>query len=332
MSNEPSATIREVAAKAGVSIATVSNVINGTKNVAPDTQAKVDGAIAALGFVPNRAVRTLRGMRISTIGLVVPDALNPFFVELWRTVQHEIGLHGHTVMLCDTRGDMMVEREQLRHLAEMRVQGVLLTSVDDSRVDLSALQSTGARTVLLGDPKAGTGAPSINIDQRRSGYLAARHLLASGRRHLVFAGGPRARHLLEERVEGVRAAIAESSHPEATFHRIDADAQLAHERMGHAQEILATAPRTDGVICANDVIAIGLVNNFHRLGARVPDDVAVVGHDGIQATADAAVPITTIRQPLEGIAEHARELLISAPDADPVHVVLSAELVIRASA
>ncbi|WP_368496895.1 LacI family DNA-binding transcriptional regulator [Herbiconiux sp. A18JL235] len=332
MSQDGGSTIRDVAERAGVSIATVSNLINGTKFVSPELADRIEAAIVDLGFVPNRAVRTLRGMRMRVIGLVVPDALNPYFIELWRNVQRAVGDRGYVVVLCDTGGDLAAEQTQLRSLAEMRVQGVLITSVDDSRVDLRALRSAGAKVVLLGDPKAGSGASSINIDQRSSGYLAMQHLLEIGRRNVVFAGGPRARHLLEDRMDGAQAAIDDSGLADVTFTRIDSDDPSRFEENAHVASILAEAPHTDGVICANDVIAIGLMENFLRRGIRVPDDIAIVGHDDIRFGADSIVRLSTIRQPIAEIADRACELLLSDDDrAEADHLVLDVELVRRES-
>lgn len=177
------ATIKDVAALAGLSLGTVSNYINGTKAVSSTAAHRIDEAIAALQFVPNNAVRTLRGRSSRAIGLVVPDAANPHFVELAGHVEDVARSQGYVIVYCDTSGEEERERVYLRQLAEMRVQGVIITSLHHDRVPLDDLLAVRARVVLLGERQAGSPFASVSPDHFRGGYLAVSHLLSLGRRN-----------------------------------------------------------------------------------------------------------------------------------------------------
>jgi LacI family transcriptional regulator len=329
-----SATIKDVALQAGVSLGTVSNYINETKTISPETAGRIKQAIEDLGFVPNRAVRTLRGNRASVIGFVVPDATNPFFTELARHVEDVARSHGSVVVFCDAAGDEERESTYLRNLAEMRVGGVILTSVTTDAVNLADLESVNAPIVLLGDEKPGFGASSVSLNHGRSGYLAMNHLLSLGRREILFAGGPGGKGVLEARYAGAERALRE--HPDgahAHLRRVDAVGRTVSERAALVDSILAAERRPDAIISGNDMIAIAILNALLRRGIRVPEDIAIVGHDDIEAAHQAVIPITTVRQPIEQLGRLAAELLFREGEhADEVrHIVFEPELVVRES-
>jgi LacI family transcriptional regulator len=328
-----SATIKDVALRAGVSVGTVSNFINETKPVLPATAQRIEQAIGDLGFVPNRTVRTLHGNRASVIGFVVPDATNPFFTELARHVEDVARSNGCVVVFCDTAGDPQREVTYLRNLAEMRVGGVILTAVDNDDVKLGDLESVRAPLVLLGDEKPGFGASSVVLDHWRSGYLAMNHLLSLGRREILYAGGPGGPRVLEARFQGAEQAVRE--HPDAakvTFTRRDAAGRTVTDRAALVDTILTSDRRPDGVICVNDVTAVAILNALLRRGIRVPEDIAIVGHDDVEAASQAVIPITTVRQPIEQLGRLAAELLFRDEEHSPVqHLVFQPELVVRES-
>lgn len=329
-----SATIKDVAALAGVSLGTVSNYINDTKAIAPATSQRIEEAIAELRFVPNGAVRTLHGNRSRVIGFVVPDATNPFFTELARHVEDVARRQGCVVVFCDTAGDEERERAYLRRLAEMRVTGVVLTSINHDAVDLRDLESVRARVVLLGDEKSGVYASSVTADHYRGGYLAMSHLLSLGRRSILFAGGPAGGSVLDTRVAGAEQAIRDSPHANSVaFRRIDAAGRTGAERAALVESILAPTDRPDAVIAGNDMIALTLLNALLRRGVRVPDDIAIVGHDDIESAQQAVIPLTTIRQPIADIGTAAADMLFKSVmgASGPQHVVFVPELVVRES-
>lgn len=327
-----SPTIKDVAARAGVSLGTVSNFINGTKTVAAGTARRIEAAIDELEFVPNRAVRSLRGERTDVIGFVVPDATNPFFTELARHVEDVASSHGCVVVFCDTAGDDDREQMYLRRLAEMRVRGVVLTSVDHRTANLASLHAVKAPIVLLGDDKPGLNMSSLSFDYRRGGLLAMSHLLSSGRRDIVFAGGPGGGRLVEARYLGAQDAMRDHADGAAVgLRRFDATGRSVRERAALADRILNADGRPDGIICGNDMIALAILNALLRAGVRVPADIAIVGHDDIEAAQQAVIPLTTVRQPIRELGRLAAELLIKASQdpGEPTHVMFDPELVVR---
>ncbi len=331
-----SATITQVAEQAGVSLGTVSNYINGTKAIAPATAERIEHAIAELSFVPNRAVRTLRGKRSNVIGFVVPDGANPFFTELARHVEDEARDRGCVVVFCDTAGDEERERAYLRSLAEMRVNGVILTSVNAQTRNLGDLHAVGAPIVLLGDDKPGLDAASITVDHHRGGYLGMSHLLSIGRRRILYAGGPAGGAVLDTRVEGARQAIRDHGlEAETRLHRVDAVGRSVTERAALVDAVLDPDDPADAVLCGNDMIAFSILNALIRRGVRVPEDVAVVGHDDIELAAQTVVPLTTVRQPIAELGRLAAELLFRQTsgerDHPPQHLIFTPELVVRES-
>jgi LacI family transcriptional regulator len=330
-----SSTIKDVAVRAGVSLGTVSNHINRTKAIKPATAWRIDQAIAELDFVPNRAVRTLRGNRSHVVGLVVPDATNPFFMELARHVEDVARANDCVVIFCDAAGDTERETNYLRSLAEMRVSGVIVASIDDETKNLRALQSVGAPIVILGLNDPGVGPSTIAVDHRNGGYIAANHLLSIGRRNILFAGGPGGGLVLEHRMEGAKAAIAD--HPDGgsvTFTRIDSKGRTVGERAALVDALLVLDPRPDAILAGNDMIALTLINGLLRRGVRVPEDIAIVGHDDVEAASQALIPLTTVRQPIAELGRLAGAILFrQAAEQHPVreHFELTLELVVRDS-
>lgn len=326
------ATIKDVAAHAGVSLGTVSNYLNATKPISPTTTQRIEDAIAALRFVPNNSVRTLHGRRSKVIGFVVPDALNPFFTELARHVEDVARSQDCVVVFCDTAGEEARERAYLRQLAEMRVTGVVLTSVNHERISIEDLQAVDAQVVLLGDDKPGVSASSVTADDLRGGYLAMNHLLSIGRRNVLFAGGPAGGLVLDMRVRGAHQAIADSG-TSAKLRRVDAVGRLVSHRAALVDRVLDQDDPPDAVICGNDMIALSILNALLRRGAKVPDDVAIVGHDDIEAASQAVIPLTTVRQPIERLGRTAAELLFSSDTQrrKPERIIFEPELVVRES-
>lgn len=329
------ATIKDVAALAGASLGSVSNFINGTKVVSPGTSARIEAAIAELQFVPNNAVRTLQGGSNRAIGLVVPDAANPHFTELAGYVEDVARSRGYVIVYCDTSGEAERERAYLRQLAEMRVQGVIITALHHDKVELNDLLAVNTRVVLLGERQEGSPFASVSPDHFRGGYLALSHLLSLGRRNVLFAGGPGGGDVLDARVSGARQAIQD--HPDAAqvrFRRVDAHGRMVGERAALVDAVLAAQERPDAVYCGNDMIALTLMNALLRRGVRIPEDVAIVGNDDIDAAQHAVIPLTTVRTPVAEMGRTAAELILDGSGRDSTeepHIGLDVELVVRES-
>lgn len=327
-----SVSVKDVAAAASVSVGTVSNVLNRPDKVAPDTVARVQAAIDRLGFVRNDAARQLRAGRSRSIGLIVLDSANPFFAEVARGAEDRAAAVGMSVLLGNSDQNPARESAYLDLFREQRVNGVLLTPHD---LDDPMLLDAGIPLVLVDGELPGGDVPSVAMDDVEGGLLAVSHLLELGRRRIAFVGGPLSIRQVADRLEGARRALA--AVPDATLEVIELDAlTVLHGR--EAGELLAQrapADRPDAVFCANDLLAVGVLQGAAILGGiRVPEDLALIGYDDIEFVQSTVVPLSSIRQPARQIGATAVDLLFATladPDASPQHVRFRPELVVRAS-
>jgi LacI family transcriptional regulator len=328
-----SVSIRDVAQRAGVSVGTVSNVLNGSPRVAPDTVERVRAAIAGLGYVRNDAARQLRAGRSTTVGLVVLDVRNPFFTDVARGAEDEAAKSGLSIILGNSSEDTERESGYLDLFEEQRVHGVLISPFGDIEARLVELRRRGTPVVLVDRESRDAALSSVSVDDVAGGRLAVAHLLATGRRRLVFAGGPVEIRQVADRLTGARAAIAEV--PGATLEVLDTPALTVLDGRNLGHELLARADRPDAIFAANDLVAVGLLQALVMAGdARVPDDIALVGFDDIDFAAAAVVPLTSVRQPRHEIGATALRILreeAAEPDLPPRRIVFQPELVVRAS-
>ncbi len=328
--------IKEVALRAGVSVGTVSNVLNRPDSVAEPTRLAVVAAIDELGFVRNGSASRLRSTRSHVVGLVVHDIGNPFFAEVARGAEQALELRGYTVMLCNSAATPDRQQRHLHFLEEQRVAGVLLTPVDPSRDrrELDRLRKRGLAVVFVDEAADSQYACSVAVDDVRGGELVGEHLLAVGRRRIVYVTGPDTIRQSRDRGAGLQRAI--NAHPGSDEVRLDVvHVPVLNGRAGHAAVADVLSHRPDAVFCANDVVALGVLRGLFEAGVSVPDQIAVVGYDDIEFAQLAAVPLTSIRQPAAQIGEAAAGLLVDecAGDGGHVHqrITFSPELIVRRS-
>lgn len=330
-------TIKHVAAQAGVSVGTVSNFLNRPDVVADGTRARIQTAISQLGFVRNESARQLRAGRSRTIGLVVLDVTNPFFTDVARGVEDAANAVGLSVILCNSDEKRDKESAYLDLLEEQRVQGLLITPVDVISERLAHLRSRGMPVVLLDRHSADPDVCSVSVDDVLGGQIALDHLLETGHRRIAFVGGPLELAQIRDRLAGAQRSIDASgvaddvltvlptTAPNVAGGR-DAGARLAG--IQHRQ-------RPTAVFCANDLLALGVLQELTRHGIRVPDDMAVVGYDDIEFAAAAAVPLSSVRQPRHLLGRTAAELLLDEASTHGDHehrqVRFEPEIVVRDS-
>ncbi|MTE24311.1 LacI family DNA-binding transcriptional regulator [Microbacterium sp. ZXX196] len=325
--------IRDVANQAGVSVGTVSNVLNRPESVAAHTVDRVRAAIDALGYVRNDAARQLRAGRSDTVGLVVLDAGNPFFSDLARGAEDAAAERGLSVLLgnSDERPDR--EDAYLGLFEEQRVRGVLLSPSSERLETAERLRAHGIPVVLVDRSAPGSPFSSVAVDDEHGGYIAARHLLDQGRRRIAFVGGQRSLRQVADRLAGAERAAAETPGGRVEHVPTEQLTVLAGREAGAA--LGARAPRPDAVFAVNDLVALGVMQALVMLGSvRIPEDVALIGYDDIAFAQSAVVPLTSIRQPAHLIGSTALALL-DALAADPTHatetIEFDPELVVRAS-
>jgi LacI family transcriptional regulator len=325
-----------VARHAGVSAATVSNVLNRPEIVTAKTKAKVLASIEALGFVPNRAAATLRQGLSRLVGLVVPDITNPFYAEIARGVTDAADSAGFTVALCVTRDEPEREARQLSMLAEQRAAGALIVPITADQGRLRRLRAVGSRLVLVDRLVPTTEGCAVAIDDVQGGRIAVDHLLSSGRSSIAMINGSTTVTQCANRRTGARLAFEE--------HGLDPDALVEYEvtdmsidegrELGHR---MAENALPDAVFCINDLLAAGLVLGLHDRGARVPEDVAVVGYGDLEPATHGIIGLTTVEQPKYELGQAAMRMLLEETAPGPgthrhTTVLYTPSLIIRDSA
>jgi LacI family transcriptional regulator len=329
------ANVRDVAALAGVSVGTVSNVLNQSKPVAPDTAKRVLDAIDKLGFIRNDAARQLRVGQSRTVGIMVLDVSNPFFTDIARGVEDTLTSFGRSLILGNSAESATRELGYLDLFEEQRVSGLLITPVGNVLSRLERLRERGSPVVLVDRHENARSFSSVSVDDYRGGQLAAEHLLDLGRARIAFVGGPRAVLQVAQRSGGAQDAVRERG--ARPLRVLELDSMRADAGRVGAEQLLAlpSAERPDAVFAANDLIALGVLQALTHAGVRVPDDIAIIGYDDIYFAANAAIPISSIRQPAWEMGRTATELLMAEIDAprstDYRHVVFQPELIVRES-
>jgi len=329
--------IRDVAAHAGVSVGTVSNVLNRPEIVARTTRDRVHAAIKALGFVRNESARQLRAGRSRTIGLVVLDVANPFFTDVARGVEDEAAAAGLAVILCNTDEQLDKEQRYLELLEEHRVQGVLITPVGEADRRLAPLQQRGTPVILV-DSRSPSGRQcSVAVDDVLGGDAAMTHLLAEGHERISFVGGPVSLRQVADRRDGAVRALVRAGRAASDLEFIETSALnvAAGQRAGAEIAALAPRQRPTAAFCANDLVALGLLQEMTRQRIRVPDELAIVGYDDIEFAAAAAVPLSSVRQPRQELGRMAAQLLLEEALGTDGHkhrqVIFQPELEVRQS-
>jgi LacI family transcriptional regulator len=330
--------IKEVARRAGVSVGTVSNVLNNPTVVAPATRQRVQEAITELGYVRNDSARQLRAGRSRTIAIMVLDVANPFFTDVVRGAELTAEERDVMVIVCNSGDNPARERRHLDQLEEQRVGGVLITPVEDgpdSRLEQLIVRGT---PVVLVDRGAGKASRcSVAVDDLLGGQLAVEHLLAQGHRHIAFVGGPIAIPQVTDRYQGASNAIKRQAESQARLRLVSTTGLTVSAGRQAAAQLVDLAPehRPSAVFCANDLVALGVLQEMTLRGLRVPGDIAIIGYDDIEFAAAAAVPLSSIRQPREQLGRTAAQLLLEKIEDGEHHrhrrVVFQPELVVRHS-
>jgi LacI family transcriptional regulator len=329
--------VKQVARAAGVSVGTVSNVLNRPEVVRHETRFRVQAEMARLGFVRDESARQLRQGRSRTLAYVFLDATNPFFTDVARGAEAAAEQAGLALYLCNSNGDAGREDRYLDLLHQQRVIGILITALDYANPRLQTLPEQGTPVVLVDHPADIASAwCSVAVDDKLGGEVAVAHLLEQGHERIAFAGGPFTLPQISDRLEGSRRAMAAAGRSQSDLAVLETDAttfacgrQAAERLIG-----LPARRRPSAIFCANDMVALGALQQFTLAGVDVPSDVAIVGYDDIEFATAAAVPLTSVRQPRDKLGRTATELLITETTEDEHEhrgVTFVPELMVRAS-
>ncbi len=326
-------TLEAVAARAGVSRATVSRVVNGHASVAPQIRDAVMRAVDELGYVPNSAARSLVTQRTGCFALVVSEpptrvfSEDPLFASVIRTVSVELDRAGGQVVLM-LAGSAESHNRVERYIAGGHVDGVMLISMHGADPLPAAIHRMGVPVVSYGRPAVTVDLPYVDNDNVGGAQRAVRRLLDTGRRRIATIAGPLDMIGGQDRLTGYRNTLRDSDR-----RSIVAVGDFTRESGAAAmRQLLTDDPDLDAVFAANDLMAIGAMQALRQAGRRVPDDVAVVGFDDIEAASFTEPPLTTVRHPIVEQATAMVRLLLTPPaERETDHVILPTELVIRAS-
>ena len=333
----PTTTMKRIAGELGVSITTVSKVLNNREDIGHATRARVLAKVAELGYQPNAVARSLTLRRTHTLGIVIPDLMHSFFVEIVAGLETLASARGYGLLLCSSNEDPAKERSELEMLRQRQVDGIVLGSVNASgNTDL--LQKLGALGIGLvmidRDDHPAVKCDRVLSDDQKVGTLATSHLIRQGRRAIAHIAGPLITHA-KRRADGCRAAFR------AHGMRIRPEWIVRGgfmERDGYAamKKLLALKPRIDAVFAANDPAAIGAMKAIWDAGLHVPDDIAVVGAGDIALGDLLRVPLTTVSWSREEQGRTAAELILNRigdePSSDHFRsVVIPPQLIVRRS-
>jgi LacI family transcriptional regulator len=326
-------TIKDVADHAGVSITTVSHVLNQTRHVNGNLVDRVQAAITVLGYQPNAVARSLRKKETRTLGMVIPDNSNPYFADMARSIEDASFELGYNVILCNSDEDPAKERAYLQLLLEKQVDGIAFVASGRHRKHLRPLLEHKVPLVVLDRDLGYRGWDSVLVENRIGGHHATLHLIEGGHRRIGCIGGPPDLIPSRERAQGYQDALL--------FRRLAVDPILIRKGSFHAEggyaamlELLDLHHPPTAVFVCNDMMAVGALRAIADRGLQAPEDVAVVGFDDIELASYTRPSLTTVTQPVREMGELATRLLVGRLNGDtrtPQQYRLQTRLVIRES-
>ncbi len=328
------AKLRDVAQKAGVSIKTVSRVVNHQGELAESTRARVLVAIAELGYRPSKLARALVTHRTDTIGLMLGDITNPFFPEVARGVLDTAELLGYNVFLCNSDGKLPSEVRILQSLLDHGVDGMILFPSFEIEPTLASLVGPHQPAVVVNRPFDFPGVSAVMMQARRGASLAVRHLIARGHTAIAMLAGHVAGAERLQRVQGYRDALVEHGLP-VVEEWIIPGVPLQSRGRESALALLVCYPQITAIFAYNDLLALGAIEACRTLGRRVPEDCAIVGFDDIPFADMVSPALTTIRVNKYDLGRQAMNRLrqmLAQPDQTFAPLWTDVELIVRTSA
>ncbi|ACJ75148.1 transcriptional regulator, LacI family [Thermosipho africanus TCF52B] len=323
--NRPS--IKEVAKKAGVSISTVSRVLNNSAPVSEELRKKVEAAVKELGYYPSNIAKSLRKGKTKTIGFILPDITNPFFADIVRGAEDFLRKKGYTLILCNSDQNGEQEIQLLETLISKHIDGLLFTGTGSFNLLLEEKIRKGLKVVFLDRIIQGINSSYVIVDNKKGMELLLDFLIKSGHKSFIFINGNKetfsAKIRYEVFVEKMEKAKLEYKHYFTNF---------SYEAGYNFAKKIRKLPHA--IVCGNDLIAYGVIDAIEEKGYRVPDDVSVTGFDDILFSKHFKPPLTTIRQPKYKMGMKAAELLIKIIEENKFlnrGIILEPELIIRKS-
>ena len=325
--------MRDVAEHARVSVTTVSHVVNETRPVSDGLRERVLAAIEELDYQPNVLARSLRRGKTHTIGMIVPDSANPFFAEVARGIEDTSFENSHSLILCNSDGDLEKELLYTDVLVEKQVDGILFVAAGVSTEHINALQARRIPVVLVDRDIPDVAVDSVLTDNARGGWLATHHLIELGHRRIGCIAGPSDLTPSADRVTGYSQALAERdmSVDQALVAKGDFQYESGYQA---ARQLLAMDDPPTAVFACNDLMAVGVIAAAVEMGFQVPADLSVVGFDDVRLASFANPPLTTIVQPKHDMGVIAAKMLLERMrdlDMPPRRKTFDTRLLVRRS-
>lgn len=327
------ATMRDVAERAGVSVSTVSHVINNTRAVSDESRQRVTQAMEELGYKPNALARSLRRRKTNTLGMIVPDSANPFFAEVARAIEDASFAQNYSVILCNSEGDLEKQQAYTDVLIENRVAGILFVAAGVSTELVNDLGRRRVPLVVVDREVPGVAVDTVLTNHAQGGRLATQHLIDLGHRRIACISGNSDVSPSAERVTGYRETLEKNDlfYDERLVVKGDFQYESGYEATRHL--LMMEKPPT-AIFACNDLMAVGCISAARELGLRVPNDLSVVGFDDVRLASFTNPPLTTIVQPKVEIGTLATKMLLERLanlDAPPRFKRLDTRICIRRS-
>lgn len=329
-----SVTIKDIAIKAKISYPSVSRALSGKPGVSKKTREKVLKIARELNYQPNALARGLVQKRTLTIGLIIPDIINPYFPEIAKGVDDEAHNKGYNVFLCNSDWNEEREAGYINHLTEKRVDGIIIFPAAEENIDeVRRKAGSDLPLIILGSDQSCDGALSISIDNVLGAELSTSHLIDRGYRKLAFIGGEKGRAGVQSRLEGYRKAHKLHDLP-VSEESIVLSGFTFESGYKVIEDLLDSGIKPDAVFAENDVVAMGVIQAVRAKGLSIPDDIAVSGFDDIPMASMYGIELTTVHQPKYEMGKLAVKQLLSLIDGDDLYkgssrMILEPELVVR---
>ncbi|SAL68593.1 LacI family DNA-binding transcriptional regulator [Caballeronia humi] len=302
------ATIKDVAAIAGVSFTTVSHVVNNSRPVSADVRAKVERAIRELDYVPSAVARSLKARSTATIGLLVPNATNPYFAELARGVEDGCAKNGYCVFFCNSDDDPAKQRNYLRVLQEKRIDGLVIASAGEDAVLAQSLAHSREPLVIVDRNIEGISADLVQIDHEKGAYLATKHLLQLGHSEIGCITGPVSTAVSAMRVHGFIRAMAERGIEIEPNAIVESDFSATGGYAAASQ--LFDTLKPSAIFACNDMMGIGALRAAAERKISVPGDCSIIGFDDVELSRYTYPALSTVGQSVRALGEMAAQTLI----------------------
>ncbi|PAB58235.1 hypothetical protein CCE28_16490 [Anaeromicrobium sediminis] len=267
--------------------------MSNKEGVSKETRKKVLKEAKRIGYRPNQLARELVTKQSNTIGVIIPDILNPFFAEIAKGILEEASIKGYTALLCVTNWDVQLEKKYIKNLEEKRVEGIIIKPCEDEQ---KLEDSINTPYVILEGNNVNSAHSCVEVDNEKGGYIGTKHLIECGYRKIAYVGGKKYAYSNEKRLKGYKRALAENN--------IDLDENLIlsgefDSKSGYelAKTALADNPHIDGIFCGNDVMALGVLHYANQAGINIPEELGVVGFDDISYASLPQIELTTVYQP-----------------------------------